>query len=438
MTKSRQSRPKDSTKSTSSSVDGKSQLPEAPCADAGELASTEDEWNSHGVRYDIEACWMFKSPKDVPKKAEALWFCQYATVGSARNIVAGVVAGDRGGQFYKRRFVAELDCEGSMWKPGKTVLLRIEGFGADLITGKEFGNFDQWLTTFNEDARRAVEFADHVFWHWHEGNLAEGFKDGALTLRENLWKHPKLETSGILLKLKSYFAPWSEEVLRKLGNMAVPLFENLGGRHEEEGEEEPEEDLFSSGGITYEFDAGWELRPNAENPDRAITRWFVMYAPARKDQKSVAGIAAGYQGGGAFTMQRFYAKFKRKHWECKPGAITSLYFEDRMEDAITGEEYDSMEACLRFHKQNASDTKAALRIASLADNVFWRWHEGDVDEGFQGDSLLLRPELWDSSECKRDDDMIRMRSDYDPWIREVCQRLGLIGAPVFDADEDDE
>lgn len=208
------------------------------------------------------------------------------------------------------------------------------------------------------------------------------------------------------------------------------LREEIGDRGDGDGDGE-EEDLYSSGGITYEFDAGWELRPDAVAPNRAITRWFVMYAATTIDQKSVAGIAAGYQGGGSFTMQRFYAEFDCKHWEWTPGSTTSLRFEDRMEDSITGEVYE-------LEDRLASKNQNALHIMVNADAVFWRWHEGDVDEGFQGDSLLLRPELWDHEECERDEDMIRMRSDFDPWVREVCEHLGLTAAPVFDLEDDED
>lgn len=194
-----------------------------------------------------------------------------------------------------------------------------------------------------------------------------------------------------------------------------------------------QEDEWSSGGYTFDMDAGWELRPNESSPNRAIARWCVVYATVDDDSSRVAGIAAGYAGGGSFVMQRFHAEFASDHSDYEEGDLSSLRFEDRMEDAITHEECDFEEDCC-----NATDSGSNLySVVRAAEQVFWRWHEGDIDEGFQGNNLLLRNELWDHPQNERDGDMIRLASDCNPWIREICEHLGLTAAPSFDTEDDD-
>lgn len=197
-------------------------------------------------------------------------------------------------------------------------------------------------------------------------------------------------------------------------------------------EEQDEEDLWSSGRFTFDIDAGWELQPDAEDPDRAVTRWCVIYTTVNDDRSIVAGVAAGFLGEEAFTMQRFCAEFDCESSDWVEGSTTLLRFEDRREDAITGEECEDFEDWLMSRDDGTGEAVFA------AEQIFWRWHEGDADERYNGGSLLLRREHWDHPQCEQDDDMIRLASDCDPWVSEVCEHLGLTSAPVFDADEDED
>jgi phytoene/squalene synthetase len=63
----------------------------------------------------------------------------------------------------------------------------------------------------------------------------------------------------------------------------------------------------------------------------------------------------------------------------------------------------------------------------------FRWN--DDEEWNDGDQVILRPDLEDHSDMESNDDMLYLRTDYEPFTRRVCEAVGLTAGPVFDEDD---
>ena len=119
---------------------------------------------------------------------------------------------------------------------------------------------------------------------------------------------------------------------------------------------------------------GWEQRDG-----RSVCRYMIVWQDL--DGNSFCGAVAGYSGGGAFQLERFYAKHSG-------GSLTSLMID--IEDKVTGAEID-------FFDDVPDETRAKC---DDCEDVILDWH--DRDEWEEAEQLLLTPDSHDQLEFSAD------------------------------------
>ena len=148
------------------------------------------------------------------------------------------------------------------------------------------------------------------------------------------------------------------------------------------------------------INAAWEKRGKKES----ICRWCVVWKSVGPDE--IAGAIAGYSGGGAFEVERFYGKLQK-------GNLTVLWIGHK--DRVNGKEID-------FDKLR----KNTLAACEEGLDGIWGWN--DYDEWQQSDKVLLLNEK--KAELLAKKDMLYLAKDKAPFLRTVCEKAGLIAAPV--------
>ncbi len=151
-----------------------------------------------------------------------------------------------------------------------------------------------------------------------------------------------------------------------------------------------------------EHNAGWEIRA----PGKSICRWFVSWE--QLEDGKLAGAVAGYAGGGAFQVERFFATLK-------DGELTSLWID--FEDRISGEEvsFDDLPEDILAECENCLD-------------CIWEWNDNDV-WGNTDEVVLIQ------SMCKetiKDGDMYLHATRGESFVKVVCEKAGLTAAPKRD------
>jgi hypothetical protein len=74
------------------------------------------------------------------------------------------------------------------------------------------------------------------------------------------------------------------------------------------------------------------------------------------------------------------------------------------------------------------------KAAEAAYNLLFRWNDDDAWN--DGDQLLLREDKMDEPDFQRVDDMMRIRTDDEPYPGWVYNAIGLTAQPAFQDDDD--
>lgn len=148
------------------------------------------------------------------------------------------------------------------------------------------------------------------------------------------------------------------------------------------------------------INAAWEVR----GKKKSICRWCVAWKSVGSDE--IAGVVAGFSGGGAFQVERFYGKMQK-------GKLTALWID--YTDRITGKEID-------FDKLS----KKALAACEEGLDVIWEWN--DHNEWGESDEVVLLNEK--KGECVAKKDMLYLAKDTVPYLRTICENAGLTAAPA--------
>jgi hypothetical protein len=148
-----------------------------------------------------------------------------------------------------------------------------------------------------------------------------------------------------------------------------------------------------------QHDAGWEIR----SPAKSICRWFVSWAQLGNDRLS--GAVAGYSGGGAFQVERFYATIEE-------GDVKSLWIDT--EDKISGEEvaFDDLPEGVLVQCENCLDH-------------IWDWNDHDVWS--ETDEVVLIQSMHEHA--NKVGDMYLHATIAEPFVKFVCEKAGLTAAP---------
>jgi hypothetical protein len=148
----------------------------------------------------------------------------------------------------------------------------------------------------------------------------------------------------------------------------------------------------------YSLNAGWEKREG-----RSICRWFCAWKELGDSQ--IAGVIAGFSGGGAFQLERFFAKVDGK-------GLSSLWID--LTDKISGEDVEF------------SDLDQSIRsVMDDAEDELWAYNDRDLWEDAEQLVLLedKKPDLTESG------DMLLLSTANKPFVRRVCELAGLTAAP---------
>jgi hypothetical protein len=148
------------------------------------------------------------------------------------------------------------------------------------------------------------------------------------------------------------------------------------------------------------INAGWEV----SSCGKSICRWFIGWSEIGENE--IAGAIAGYCGGGAFIVERFYGKFED---EC----FKSLWID--LTDRVSGEDIE-IDEC--------SDDVITVTESGLSK--IWEWNDNDV--WCDTDEVVLaegKSELVISV-----DDMLYLDRDQAQFLRELCEKAGLTAAPA--------
>ena len=148
----------------------------------------------------------------------------------------------------------------------------------------------------------------------------------------------------------------------------------------------------------YVLNAGWE-----KNKVKFICRWFCAYKEL--GNKQLAGVIAGYSGGGTFQMERFYATVNGKK-------LASLWID--MTDKISGNEVEF------------SDLDESIRLVMCgAEDELWAYTNRDLWEDAEQLVLLEDKKI----NLKKSGDMLFLSSGKSLFIRSICELAGLTAAP---------
>ena len=148
------------------------------------------------------------------------------------------------------------------------------------------------------------------------------------------------------------------------------------------------------------INAGWEETTKG----KAICRYLVAWQSVSTTQ--VAGAVAGYAGGGSFVVERFVGTLKGD-------TFVALWID--YTDRVSGKEIE-FDSC----------GKKALAMCESGLDMVWEWNDNDVWS--DTDEVVLRSDK--AGELLRKKEMRYLASDTAPWVRTVCAKAGLTGAPT--------
>ncbi|MDG1373602.1 MAG: hypothetical protein P8Q48_25770 [Paracoccaceae bacterium] len=147
------------------------------------------------------------------------------------------------------------------------------------------------------------------------------------------------------------------------------------------------------------INAAWEIKD-----DRNICRWMVVWKTL--SVSSIAGVLAGYSGGGAFQLEQFVANFSG-------GNLTSLMIDT--EDKITGDEID-------FFDDVSSDL---LEICDDAQDIVLEWN--DPDEWEDAEQLLLQEGR--VGDLTQTEDLLVLEKGSSIFLKDILEHAGITAAP---------
>ena len=154
----------------------------------------------------------------------------------------------------------------------------------------------------------------------------------------------------------------------------------------------------------FSINAAWEIRDRSN----LICRWFVAWQSV--SENNIAGIVAGYTGGGSYTAESFFGTLEADQ-------LTSLWID--YTDVIKREEIDFAE--LGPNVQTA---------CSDANKLLWRWN--DNDQWSDSDRIVLKKGNRKHLEMFDEKDMLylEMGDGWNaPFIGAICELAGLTAAP---------
>lgn len=154
------------------------------------------------------------------------------------------------------------------------------------------------------------------------------------------------------------------------------------------------------GKTAWQINAGWEVKMG-----KVICRWFVCWAPYGKVGEFVGAIA-GYSGGGAFEVERFYGRLKEDK-------LSQLWID--YTDRLTGEEIDF-----------DSLGKIEIGLCEQALDQVWLWN--DEDAWLESDEVLLRKDMMGKAAASGD--MLIIGTTTPPFLGHICELAGLTAKPV--------
>ena len=144
--------------------------------------------------------------------------------------------------------------------------------------------------------------------------------------------------------------------------------------------------------------AAWE-----DKGKKAICRWFVSWDAVGGNE--LAGAVAGFGGGGAFIVERFYVKLGGEK-------LMALWIDST--DHISKKEVD-FDNC----------GEKALSICESALDAIWEWNDND-EWGDTDEVVLLKTKRGDLVAKK---EMLYLVKDSAPFLRTICEKAGLTAAP---------
>ena len=144
---------------------------------------------------------------------------------------------------------------------------------------------------------------------------------------------------------------------------------------------------------------GWEKRDG-----RSVCRYMAVWQDL--DGASFCGAVAGYSGGGAFQLERFYAKHSG-------GSLTSLMID--LEDKVTGAEIDFFDDVPDEIRAQCDD----------CEDVILDWH--DRDEWEEAEQLLLNTDNQDQLGISGD--MGTFSNAEIPFAAEILSGIGATVSP---------
>jgi hypothetical protein len=149
----------------------------------------------------------------------------------------------------------------------------------------------------------------------------------------------------------------------------------------------------------FRQDACWEER----DEDKYICRWFVAWR--KTGVSEYAGAFAGYAGGGAFLLERFYAVATEDR-------LSALWVD--LKDLISGRD-------IRW--EDCGDEVLDAMEQSL--DTVWKWNDHDWWE--QTDEVILRIDMKGRLRCE--DRMCFHDGQFPRFVRAICEKGGLIAGP---------
>lgn len=154
--------------------------------------------------------------------------------------------------------------------------------------------------------------------------------------------------------------------------------------------------------MTDEFliNAAWEKRD-----ERNICRWMVVFQTL--NESTIAGVLAGYSGGGSFQLEQFVAYYSNDK-------LTSLMID--MEDKITGREIDFFDDV----------PGKLLEVCDDAQDIVMEWN--DQDEWEDAEQLLLLENREEG--LTRKDDLFLYEKGDSVFLKEILEKGGITSAPV--------
>ena len=148
----------------------------------------------------------------------------------------------------------------------------------------------------------------------------------------------------------------------------------------------------------YSLNAGWEKREG-----RSICRWFCAWKEV--GDKKLAGVIAGFAGGGAFLLERFFATVDGND-------LSSLWID--LTDRISGDDVEF------------SDLDEAIRSAmDDAEDEVWAYNNRDLWE--DAEQLVLLEDR--KSHLAESGDMLLLSTSDSSLVRSICELAGLTAAP---------